>query len=401
MKPTEYFQTIGRACCYYPALSSVTGGLTRGVLLSQLLYWDEQMGHKTFYKTLSELALETGLSLDEIKGAKSALVAQGFLSVKHARLEHRLYWSLSLETINLAIEKAFPKVEFPLSRNAVPHFPESGNSTLGKVELPLSFLRQEITPGITTKEPGTPIVPKGDVSIKKPNGTSLSSEQSETISSIMGEINRVASVKRSIPSPELCRAVKDGLTTDDAKALLAYCWNARWSGWPDQRKRDYIGTTLFRPTMWRQWLEMAYELQKKSLEPSLFDGLLPEVQALKVWSKIVEWARSKYDTEGATGPWVILSQYEGVGAASEEREDSWPGWHAITEERWRRLCFYWNLYPDEDFWGMAFLNANCSDFVRSFIKDSKIGLDFFLRRSQTDNVENVVKVYEGRYENVF
>ena len=66
---------------YYPIYTKITGSVTCGILLSQIMYWYKKMEGKEFYKTNADLESETGLTSKEIKTAKNKLRELGLISI--------------------------------------------------------------------------------------------------------------------------------------------------------------------------------------------------------------------------------------------------------------------------------------------------------------------------------
>jgi len=54
----------------YPIYIDITGSMTAGVLLSQVMYWDSKMKGNEFYKNDAEFMQETRLTQSEFKTAK-------------------------------------------------------------------------------------------------------------------------------------------------------------------------------------------------------------------------------------------------------------------------------------------------------------------------------------------
>ncbi len=93
-----------RPIAYYPVYRKISGSVTAAVLLSQVLYWWSEMDEDVFYKSDSEFMKETGLSIDELKLAKSKLKKLDFLSTKIAGMPAVTYYSVDAEKLLSAIE---------------------------------------------------------------------------------------------------------------------------------------------------------------------------------------------------------------------------------------------------------------------------------------------------------
>jgi hypothetical protein len=129
MKPSEILIDIGRPVAYYPGLRRIAGSATATIFLCQFLYWTgkEKGGDGWIYKTSDEIEEETALSYEEQKTARRRLVENGLLKETNARLEHKMYFRIDLDRLDL------------LWRNGEPPVPEQGNATLGNKEMPCSY----------------------------------------------------------------------------------------------------------------------------------------------------------------------------------------------------------------------------------------------------------------------
>ncbi len=98
MRFSEILKNLGNPIAYYPSLAKPLGGAAASILFGQLFYWwDKCDQEKGIYKTAEELELETGLTIQEQRSARTKLKKLGILSEIHKRLEHRLYFTLNLE----------------------------------------------------------------------------------------------------------------------------------------------------------------------------------------------------------------------------------------------------------------------------------------------------------------
>lgn len=129
MKLTEFLQDVGRPIAYFPKLKRLTGSTTATILLCQFIYWIGKEADKDgwLYKTSEEIEEETGLTYNEQKTARKALVEAGLLEEYYARLEHQLRFRVCLDKIN---EKW---------GNEQPQNGECDDSTFGNDESPRSL----------------------------------------------------------------------------------------------------------------------------------------------------------------------------------------------------------------------------------------------------------------------
>jgi hypothetical protein len=115
----------GKKIAYDVVYTKITGRLTAGVMLSQLMYWYSVMGGREFYKSNEELCEETGLSIDELKSAKKLLESKGFIKVELKSLPRKTYYTINEEVLINA-----------LTSGCKSHQPVGGNSTDCMVEIP-------------------------------------------------------------------------------------------------------------------------------------------------------------------------------------------------------------------------------------------------------------------------
>jgi len=84
---------------YHRIYSKITGSITAGLLLSQLLYWAKTMEYKEFYKTDKDFADELGMGLYELKGAKKKLNDLGLVSIKRKGVPAKTYYKVNVEKV--------------------------------------------------------------------------------------------------------------------------------------------------------------------------------------------------------------------------------------------------------------------------------------------------------------
>jgi len=70
-----------RPIAYYPIYTQITGSLTAGVFLSQIMYWSSAMNGEKFHKPDEEFAAEMGITDKEFKLAKAKLKQLEFLKI--------------------------------------------------------------------------------------------------------------------------------------------------------------------------------------------------------------------------------------------------------------------------------------------------------------------------------
>ena len=91
---------------YQPIYAEITGKLTAGVMLSQILYWWGKKEEEEFYKTNRDFANELKVSLDELKSAKRRLIDLGFILVIKKGLPAKTFYKVNINKVLEAITKA-------------------------------------------------------------------------------------------------------------------------------------------------------------------------------------------------------------------------------------------------------------------------------------------------------
>ena len=79
---------------YYPIYAHITGSVTSGVLLSQIMFKWTYWGRKKFFKTDMELRRETGLSDEDMRRAKKAVALLPFLTISREGVPARTHYSV-------------------------------------------------------------------------------------------------------------------------------------------------------------------------------------------------------------------------------------------------------------------------------------------------------------------
>jgi len=94
-----FIQLQDKPIAYHKIYSDITGSLTSGVLLSQLLYWYKAMGGKQFYKTDKDFMDELSMGLWELKGAKKKLLDLGLISTERKGIPAKTYYNININSI--------------------------------------------------------------------------------------------------------------------------------------------------------------------------------------------------------------------------------------------------------------------------------------------------------------
>ena len=183
MSASQHMRRFGQAIGYYPELTKVFGSVTASILFAQLFYLQPKASSELgVYKTAEELERETGLSVDEQRGARKRLVKLGVLVETHKRLEHKIYFRIDEAAFDALWDARFAEFEeanaasngetdIPSPERDIPS-PGVGNSQspngnfpFGKSEIPIRHsntedysrgLQQGITAGARANPPASP-----------------------------------------------------------------------------------------------------------------------------------------------------------------------------------------------------------------------------------------------------
>lgn len=93
----ENFQE--KPVAYHRIYAKITGGITAGILLSQILYWDLIMKHKEFFKTDKEFCDELSMGLYELKGAKKKLLDLDLITTNRKGVPAKTYYTVNLDQL--------------------------------------------------------------------------------------------------------------------------------------------------------------------------------------------------------------------------------------------------------------------------------------------------------------
>lgn len=91
-------------CCrpvaYYASLARAVGGVCPALMLSQLLYWHGVKSGEEFFKSVQEMAAETGLTVDEQNTARKKLVDCGAVIAKRSGWPATWHYQVDLDRIS-------------------------------------------------------------------------------------------------------------------------------------------------------------------------------------------------------------------------------------------------------------------------------------------------------------
>jgi len=84
---------------YMPIYAKITGSVTSGILLSQIIYWDSVMDHAEFYKTDKEFSNDLSMGIDELAGAKSKLKKLGIIEIERKGQPAKTHYKLNIDVL--------------------------------------------------------------------------------------------------------------------------------------------------------------------------------------------------------------------------------------------------------------------------------------------------------------
>lgn len=104
-----------RPVVFYPLYRDITGSITSGIVLSQLMYWFSKMDK--FYKTDCEILKETGLSENELRGAKNRIKKLAFISVTREGIPSKTFYEIDWEMYEKTLRSNIVRSTKPDSLN--------------------------------------------------------------------------------------------------------------------------------------------------------------------------------------------------------------------------------------------------------------------------------------------
>lgn len=101
-----------RPIAYMPIYSRITGSVTAGILLSQIVYWDGRMQHHQFYKTDKDFCEELSMGATELKNAKKTLTRMELIIVVRKGIPAKTHYQLNMgklsDLITTSVKKSKP-----------------------------------------------------------------------------------------------------------------------------------------------------------------------------------------------------------------------------------------------------------------------------------------------------
>lgn len=84
---------------YQPVYAKITGSITSGILLSQIVYWWGAMKEQEFYKTDDEWCEELSMGFYELRGAKKKLQELKLITIRRAGVPAKTYYELDYDKL--------------------------------------------------------------------------------------------------------------------------------------------------------------------------------------------------------------------------------------------------------------------------------------------------------------
>jgi hypothetical protein len=106
MRFSDFLTGLGRPIYYQPELTHITGALTAGIFICNLVQWTGKQKDAAgwIYKTQDELFAETGLSRREQETARKILKDRHLLEEVKRGTPARLYYRVNLDALNDAVD---------------------------------------------------------------------------------------------------------------------------------------------------------------------------------------------------------------------------------------------------------------------------------------------------------
>lgn len=124
MRPSDLVRDFGQPVAYYPGLVKHFGSVNAAVLFCQFFYWTgKEVSELGIYKTTEEIEQETGLSYEEQLTARKKLKRRGVLKETNKRLEHRIYYRIDTDVLDMLLSQVPEK-----SPNGESPFRETGKA---------------------------------------------------------------------------------------------------------------------------------------------------------------------------------------------------------------------------------------------------------------------------------
>jgi len=223
---------------YFPVYTEITGSVTAGVLLSQVLYWWHQMNERQFYKVDHEFADELSMGLYEFRGARKKLIETGLIYTERKGLPRKTHYTVDEDRLVAFIAS--------VRKNPTQEEGENQHRSEEKPNTPRAETTHETTAEITED------VQREKAALQVPNVLD------ELADKIIDYLNEKAGTRyrHSKASRKFIRArIREGATEGDCRIVIEH----KVSKWLfDPAMAEYLRpTTLFRPTHFEEYLAAA------------------------------------------------------------------------------------------------------------------------------------------------
>jgi hypothetical protein len=106
MRWSDFHLGLGRSISYQPEFSHITGAVTAGLFVCNLVQWTGKQKDPDgwIYKTQDEIMQETGLTRREQETARKILKNKGFLEEERRGIPSRIYYRINLNALNDAVD---------------------------------------------------------------------------------------------------------------------------------------------------------------------------------------------------------------------------------------------------------------------------------------------------------
>jgi hypothetical protein len=95
-----------RPIAVYPIYIKITGSVTSGLLLSQIMYWYSAVNGRVFYKSDAEIMEETMLTANELRSAKLRLKSLSFMNMYLKGVPARTHYEIDADLLFSEINKS-------------------------------------------------------------------------------------------------------------------------------------------------------------------------------------------------------------------------------------------------------------------------------------------------------
>ena len=95
-----------RPIAVYPIYIKLTGSVTSGLLLSQIMYWYSAVNGRAFYKSDAEIMEETMLTANELRSAKLRLKGLSFMNMYLKGVPARTHYEIDADLLFSEINKS-------------------------------------------------------------------------------------------------------------------------------------------------------------------------------------------------------------------------------------------------------------------------------------------------------